>query len=59
VEEFLKFQDSQGTQRAYLSETAKLAYLGRGEDKSWGLGLGEGARATLIDAVDWSMVSLY
>ncbi len=44
VEEFLKFQDSQGTRRAYLTETAELAYGGRGEDGSWGLGLGERAR---------------
>jgi hypothetical protein len=41
VEEFLKFQDSQGTRRAYLTETAELAYGGRGEDGSWGLGLGQ------------------
>ncbi len=41
VEKFLKFQDSQGAWRAYLTETAELAYGGRGEDGSWGLGLGE------------------
>jgi hypothetical protein len=35
VEEFLKFQDSQGTRRAYLTETAELAYGGSGEDGSW------------------------
>ncbi len=47
VEEFLKFQDSQGTRRAYLMETAELAYSGHGEDGSWGLGMGERARAAL------------
>jgi hypothetical protein len=26
VKEFLKFQDSQGTRRTYLRETAELAY---------------------------------
>jgi hypothetical protein len=41
VEEFLKFQDSQGTRRACLTETAELACGVRGEDGSWGLGLRE------------------
>jgi hypothetical protein len=59
VEEFLKFQDSQGTRRAYLTKTAELAYGGRGEDGSWGLGLGERAREALIDTVGWSLVPLY
>jgi hypothetical protein len=40
-------------------ETAELAYGGRGEDGSWGLGLGERAREALIDAVGWSLVQLY
>jgi hypothetical protein len=34
VEEFLKFQESQGTQRSYLTETTELAYRGLGEDGS-------------------------
>jgi hypothetical protein len=34
VEEFLKFQDSQGTQIAYLAETAGLAYRGCSKDRS-------------------------
>jgi hypothetical protein len=59
VEEFLKFQDSQGTRRAYLTETAELAYGGRGEDGSWGLGLGEQAKEALIDTVGWSLIPLY
>jgi hypothetical protein len=41
VEEFLKFQDSQGTRRVYLTETAEVAYGGCSEDGSWGLGMGE------------------
>jgi hypothetical protein len=59
VEEFLKFQDSQGTRRAYLTETVEVAYGGRGKDGSWGLGLGQRVRETLIDAVGWSLVPLY
>jgi hypothetical protein len=41
-----------------LTETAGLAYRGKGEDGSWGLGLGERAREALIDAVGWSLVPL-
>jgi hypothetical protein len=41
MEEFLEVQDSQGTQRAYLTETAELAYGGQGEGGSWGSRLGE------------------
>jgi hypothetical protein len=29
LEEFVTFQDSQGTHKAYLAETAELAYMGR------------------------------
>ncbi len=56
VEEFLKFQDSQGTWQAYLTEAAELAYRGRGENGSWGLGMEEQAREGLIDGVGWSLV---
>jgi len=59
VEEFLRFQDSQGTRRAYLTETAERAYGGRGEDGAWGLGMGERAKSALIDAVGWSLVPMY
>ncbi len=41
MEEFLEVQDSQGTQQAYLTETAELAYRGRGEGGSWGFRLGD------------------
>ncbi len=51
VEEFLKFQDSQRTQCAYLMETAELAYGGYGEEGSWGLGLGE--RRKRPSAMQW------
>jgi hypothetical protein len=51
VEEFLQFQDSQGTRRAYLIETAERAYGGRSKDGAWGFGMGERARDALIDAV--------
>jgi hypothetical protein len=41
VEKFLNVQDSQRTWRAYLAETAELAYGSHREDVSWGLGLGD------------------
>jgi hypothetical protein len=59
VKEFLKFQDSQGTRRAYLTETVELAYGGWGEDWFWGLKLGERARAALINTIGWSLGTLY
>jgi hypothetical protein len=31
LDEFATFQDSQRTRRAYLAETAELAYIGRNE----------------------------
>jgi hypothetical protein len=40
LDEFARFQDSQGTTKAYLAETAELAYTGRTLDgrsngRSW------------------------
>jgi hypothetical protein len=32
LDEFARFQDSQGTRKAYLAETAELAYTGRSEN---------------------------
>jgi hypothetical protein len=37
LDEFARFQDSQGTRKAYLAETAELAYRGRTGDGEWGL----------------------
>jgi hypothetical protein len=59
VKEFLKFQDSQGNSQAYLMDIADLAYGGRGKDGSWGLGMGEKARADLINAMGWSLAPQY
>jgi hypothetical protein len=59
VKKFLKLQDFQGTWRAYLAETAELAYGGRSKHGSWGLRLCERVREALIDAVGWSLVPLY
>jgi hypothetical protein len=36
LDEFATFQDSQGMKRVYLSETAKLAYMGQNKKGEWG-----------------------
>ncbi len=44
LEEFARFRDSQGTWKAYLAETAEIAYLGRNKKGEWGLALGSAAQ---------------
>jgi hypothetical protein len=59
MDEFAAFQDSQGTRKAYLAETAELAYKGRNEKGEWGLALGVQAQLSLIDLMGMSFISLY
>ncbi len=59
IAEFLQFQDSQGTRKAYLAETEELAYHGRAADGTWGLGMGERAREAISNAVGMSFIPLY
>jgi hypothetical protein len=59
LDEFARFQDSQGTQKAYLAETAELAYTGRSENGEWGLALSSAAQGSLIDIVGTSFFPLY
>ncbi len=59
LDEFARFQDSQGTQKAYLAETAELAYTGRSENGEWGLALSSTAQGSLIDTVGASFFPLY
>ncbi len=58
-EEFAWFQDSQGTRKAYLAETAEMAYIGRNEKGEWGLALGSAAQGSLIDLVLVNFFPLY
>ncbi len=58
-DEFARFQDSQGTRKAYLAETAEMAYSGRNERGEWGLALSTAAQGTLIDIVGASFFPLY
>ncbi len=55
LEEFAQFQDSQRTRKAYLAETAELAYTGRNEKGEWGLALSSAAQGSLIDIRDGSL----
>ncbi len=48
LEEFSRFQDNQGTRKAYLAETAEMAYTGRNEKGEWGLALSSAAQGSLI-----------
>jgi hypothetical protein len=59
LEEFATFQDSQGTRKAYLAETAELAYMGRNEKGEWGLALGTAAQLSIVDLVGMSFFPLY
>ncbi len=59
LEEFAWFQDSQGTQKAYLAETAEMAYTSRNEKGEWGLALSSAAQGSLIDIVGASFFPLY
>jgi hypothetical protein len=59
LEEFARFQDSQGTRKAYLAETAEIAYIGRNEKGEWGLALGSAAQLSLIDLVGINFFPLY
>jgi hypothetical protein len=59
LEEFARFQDSQGTRKAYLAETAEMAYTGRNEKGEWGLGLSSAAQGSLIDLMGASFFPLY
>ncbi len=59
LDEFARFQDSQGTRKAYLAETAEMAYSGRNERGEWGLALSTAAQGSLIDIVGASFFPLY
>ncbi len=59
LDEFARFQDSQGTRKAYLAETAELAYRGRTGDGEWGLDLSTAAQSSIIDIVGASFFPLY
>jgi hypothetical protein len=56
--EFARFQESQGTRRAFLAESAERAYNSRSRGQ-WGSGLLDLAAESLIDAVGYHLVPMY
>ena len=58
LEEFAHFQESQGTRRAFLAESAERAYNSRSGGQ-WGSGLSDLATESLIDAVGYHLVPMY
>jgi hypothetical protein len=58
IDEFIRFQESQGTRRAFLAESAERSYNSRfgGE---WGSGLTDLATDHLVDVVGFHLVPLY
>jgi hypothetical protein len=62
LDQFARFQDSQGTRKTYLAETAEMAemaYIGRNERGEWGLALSTAAQGFLIDIVGANFFPLY
>jgi hypothetical protein len=59
LDEFTRFQDSQGTRKAYLAETAEMAYSGHNKRGEWGLALSTAAQGSLLDIVGASFFPLY
>jgi hypothetical protein len=59
LDEFARFEDSQGTRKAYLAETAEMAYIGRNKRGEWGLALSTAAQRSLIDIVGANFFPLY
>jgi hypothetical protein len=58
LEEFLRFQESQGTRCAFLAESTEQAYKGRVARK-WGSGLTYLATESLIVTVGYHLVPMY
>jgi hypothetical protein len=58
LEGFARFQESQGTRRAFLAESAERAYNSRAGGQ-WGSGLSDLATESLIDAVGYHLVPMY
>jgi hypothetical protein len=58
LEEFAHFQESQGTRRAFLAESAERAYNSRAGGQ-WGSGLSDLATESLIDAVGYHLIPMY
>ncbi len=58
LEELARFQESQETRRAFLTESAERAYNSQAGGQ-WGSGLSDLATESLIDAVGYHLVPMY
>ncbi len=58
LEEIACFQESQGTRRAFLAESAERAYNSRARGQ-WGSGLSDLTTESLIDTVGYHLVPMY
>jgi hypothetical protein len=58
IQEFVHFQESQGTRRAFLAKSTECVYKGRAQGE-WGSGLTSEATDSLIDAVGYQLVPMY
>ncbi|OBQ34060.1 MAG: hypothetical protein AN484_26885, partial [Aphanizomenon flos-aquae WA102] len=59
IQAFVDFQDAHQVRRAYLAETAEIAYAGRGPNGEWGHGLGGLASAAVVSLVGSNLIPLY
>jgi hypothetical protein len=55
---FSRFQESQGTQCAFIAESTERAYNGRVAGE-WGSGLTDLATESFIDVVEYQLVPMY
>jgi hypothetical protein len=58
LEEFARFQESQGMRSAFLAEIAERAYNGR-VSIEWGSGITDLARDSIIVAIGYHLVLMY
>ncbi|OBQ32942.1 MAG: hypothetical protein AN484_27560, partial [Aphanizomenon flos-aquae WA102] len=58
IQAFVDFQDAHQVRRAYLAETAEIAYAGRGPNGEWGHGLGGLASASVVSLVGSHLIPL-
>jgi hypothetical protein len=57
-DEFAAFQDSRGTRRAYLAETAETTFNGKNDKGELGLALEAPAQSSMIDIIRMIFIPL-
>ena len=59
LEDFYNFQQAQAVRSAFVADQAEAAFQDRGPSGEWGLGLGQGAKQSLLHLVGSSFIPLY